>query len=291
MSQPRTQYRGTTARDAPGTGGAGGVRATRAPPARRLVGRFGVEAWLPVTLLAAWWVLSEASTSTFFPPLREILARIGSLWSEGTLAEDLTSSLTNMAAGFAVAVACGVALGTGVYASRALHDALYPIIHFLRSMPKPALLPAFIVVLGLGAQMKIGFIALGALWPVLLNTLDGLAGKDPMLDDVAETYRLRRRDLYLRVALPAALPQIFAGLRTGLQLALILMIISEMVASTQGLGYLILYSQMTFQTTDMWAGMVLLGVLGYTLNTLFTVVERRALWWYLAQRAAGGRNQ
>lgn len=266
------------------TPAAGSRRATRA------VRRAGLEAWLPLLLLGAWWVASEQSSSAFFPPLREILARIGSLWTQGTLAEDLTSSLTNMAAGYALAAAGGIALGTAVYASRTLYDALYPIVHFLRSLPKPALLPAFIVLFGLGAQMKIAVIALGALWPVLLNTLDGLAGKDPVLDEVAACYKLRRRDAYLRVALPAALPQVFAGLRTGLQLALILMIISEMVASTQGLGYLILFSQMTFKITDMWAGMVILGVLGFTLNAIFTLVERRALWWYHAQRGTEGRT-
>jgi ABC-type nitrate/sulfonate/bicarbonate transport system permease component len=108
---------------------------------------------------------------------------------------------------------------------------------------------------------------------------------DPVLEDVARVTRLRRRERFFSVILPSAGPQVFAGLRVSLQVAFIVMISSEMLGSTQGIGFLTIQAQQSFAITDMWAGMLLLGVLGCLTNVAFLVVERRVLRWHHGMRA------
>ena len=140
--------------------------------------------------------------------------------------------------------------------------------------------------IGVGNSMKVFIIAFVCIWPVLLNVIDGVTGVDPTLRETARAYRIARRDYVRHVMLPAASPQIFAGLRVSLSLALIMMVVSEMVASTNGIGYFVLQSQRTFAIPEMWSGILLLGILGYGLNALLTLLERRALGWHRGARAS-----
>ena len=157
---------------------------------------------------------------------------------------------------------------------------------FLRSIPPPALIPFAIVVIGVGDDMKVFIIAFVCLWPVLLNTIDGINGIDPTLKDTARVFGISGRDKLLRMTLPAASPQIFAGMRLSLSLALILMVISEMVASTNGIGFFVLQSQRSFAIPEMWSGILLLGILGYVFNLVFMIIERRVLAWHRGARAS-----
>jgi ABC-type nitrate/sulfonate/bicarbonate transport system permease component len=179
-----------------------------------------------------------------------------------------------------------VAIGIPLGLSPLLRRAMSPIVEFLRAIPPPALLPFAIVVLGVGNSGKVFLIAFVCLWPVLLNTIDGVMGIDPTLRETARSYGVSGRDRLLRIVLPAASPQIFAGMRTSLSLALILMVISEMVASTNGIGFFVLQSQRSFAIPEMWAGILLLGLLGYTLNLIFLLAERRVLAWHRGARAS-----
>jgi ABC-type nitrate/sulfonate/bicarbonate transport system permease component len=179
-----------------------------------------------------------------------------------------------------------VAIGTALGTSRTLRRAVSPIVEFLRSIPPPALLPFAIVVIGVGDDMKIFIIAFVCIWPVLLNTIDGINGSDPTLRDIARVYGVSGRDRLLRMTLPAASPQIFAGMRLSLSLAVILMVISEMVASTNGIGFFVLQSQRSFAIPEMWSGILLLGILGYLLNLIFVIVERRVLAWHRGAKAS-----
>jgi ABC-type nitrate/sulfonate/bicarbonate transport system permease component len=137
-----------------------------------------------------------------------------------------------------------------------------------------------------GNSMKVFIIAFVCVWPILLNTIDGVRGIDPTLADTTRVYGVPSGDRVWRVMLPAASPQIFAGMRTSLSLALILMVISEMVASTNGIGYFVLQSQRTFAIPEMWSGILLLGILGYVLNGIFALIERRVLRWHRGARAS-----
>jgi ABC-type nitrate/sulfonate/bicarbonate transport system permease component len=232
-----------------------------------------LELAVPAALLAAWAV----TTSYYLPPPTRIAEAFGDTWLFARVRSDVVPSLLRLAAGY---VGAGVpAVGAGLLLSLVpwLRRAADPVVQFLRAIPPPVLLPLGILVLGVGDAMKVVIIAFVCVWPVLLNTMDGIAGVDPMLLDTARVYRLGARDRIVHLLLPAAAPQIFAGLRTSLSLSLILMVISEMVASTNGIGYFVLQSQRTFAIPEMWSGIALLSLLGYVLNQLFGLVERRVL--------------
>jgi ABC-type nitrate/sulfonate/bicarbonate transport system permease component len=252
---------------------------------RRALGA-GLEVALPLALLGLWALRSAESTVYYFPPLTEILRTFADTWLFERVGSDVVPSLSRLALGYAIAVVVAVGLGLALGLSQRFRRALDPTVQFLRSIPPPALLPFGILVLGVGTSMKVFIIAFVCVWPVLLNTVDGVSGVDPLLRETAEVYGIGRRDRVLRVILPAAAPQIFAGMRTSLSLALILMVISEMVASTNGIGYFVLQSQRSFDMPEMWSGILLLGILGYLLNAVFMIVERRVLRWHRGARAS-----
>ncbi|MQA84472.1 MAG: ABC transporter permease subunit [Streptosporangiales bacterium] len=245
-----------------------------------------LEVAVPAAVVAAWWVWSANADSFYFPPLAEILRTFADTWVFERVGNDVVPSLVRLGAGFAIAVAVSIPLGTVLGLSTVVRRVSEPIIEFVRAIPPPALLPFAILVLGVGDTMKIFIIAVVCLWPVLLNTIDGVRGVDHTMLETARVYRVRGLERLRRVVWPAALPQIFAGMRTSLSLALILMVISEMVASTRGIGYFVLQSQRSFDIPEMWTGILLLGLLGYLLNAGFALVERRVLRWHRGARAS-----
>ena len=255
-------------------------------PRVRKVLELAAEIAVPLLLVAVIWVWSSSSGTFYYPPLSDVLDRFADNWLFERLGSDVWPSLRRMTLGYAIAVALGVGLGTALGASRVLRRGTAPVVEFLRSIPPPALIPFGIVVIGVGDAMKVFIIAFVCVWPVLLNTIDAINGLDPTLKDTARVYGVRGADRLLRVTLPAASPQIFAGLRLSLSLALILMVISEMVASTNGIGFFVLQSQRSFAIAEMWSGIVLLGILGYVFNLGFVLIERRVLAWHRGAKAS-----
>ncbi len=253
--------------------------------ARRLAAP-ALEVTVPIALLALWAVWSASTDTFYFPPLTEILATFEETWLFERVGSDVLPSLRRLGLGYAIAVVVAVAIGLPLGLSPMLRRATSPLVEFLRAVPPPALLPFAIVVLGVGDSGKVFLIAFVCIWPVLLNTIDGVTGIDPTLNDTARVYGVGGRQRLLQIVLPAASPQIFAGMRTSLSLALILMVISEMVASTNGIGFFVLQSQRSFAIPEMWSGILLLGLLGYLLNVIFLLVERRVLAWHRGARAS-----
>jgi ABC-type nitrate/sulfonate/bicarbonate transport system permease component len=255
-------------------------------PRRERALAIGLEVTVPLLLLVLWGVLSAGSKTFYFPPLTDILTTFKDTWLFKRMGSDVVPSLERMFGGFAIAVVLGVVGGLMLGLSARARRAAAPIVEFLRAIPPPALLPFAILVVGVGASMKVFIIAFVCVWPILLNTIDGVTSVDPTLRDTTRVYGIPDRDRIWRVMLPAASPQIFAGLRTAVSLALILMVISEMVASTNGIGYFVLQSQRTFSIPEMWSGILLLGILGYVLNGGFVLLERRLLRWHRGARAS-----
>ena len=254
---------------------------------------------LGVVLVLLWQYAAVRAGSIFFPPPLEILKRAGELWLSGPpsrlflgegVFNDIVPSLMRLLGGWALAIAVGVPLGVLIGRSRFAADLTNPSLQFLRAIPGPALIPVFIILLGTEATMRVTLVAFGSVWPILLNTIEGTRTVDPVQIDTARAYRLPSHARLWRIVLPAALPKIFAGVRVSLALAVILMVVSELVASTNGIGYRIQNSQIMFLLTDMWCGIVLLALLGYTLNWLFLKVEDRALGWYHGARGHGVRS-
>ncbi|WP_369255820.1 ABC transporter permease [Geodermatophilus amargosae] len=248
--------------------------------------RIGTTLALPAVLFAAWWVLSADSTDYFFPPLSGIVETLGDEWFGPRLTADVLPSLLRLTAGFALAAVVAVALGMLIGLSRTVRGLLEPVLEFFRAIPPPVLVPVFILFLGIGDGMKVAVIAFGCTWPILLNTVEGVRAVDPVVVDTARAYRIDGMARLRHVVLPAASPQVFAGLRQGLSVAIILMVISELFAASNGLGFAIVQAQRTFAITEMWAGMLVLGLLGLLLALLFRVVENRVLAWYHGLRRA-----
>jgi ABC-type nitrate/sulfonate/bicarbonate transport system permease component len=251
----------------------------------RLLGS-ALEVTVPILVLVAWGLASAGSQTYYFPPLTDILSTFADTWLFEQVGSDVVPSLVRMGLGFGIAVIVAIASGLLLGLSHRARRAAAPIVEFLRAIPPPALLPFAILVIGVGDSMKVFIIAFVCVWPILLNTIDGVIGVDPTLRETTRVYGIGARDRLWRVMLPAASPQIFAGMRTSLSLALILMVISEMVASTNGIGYFVLQSQRTFAIPEMWSGILLLGILGYTLNGAFVLIERRVLRWHRGARAS-----
>jgi ABC-type nitrate/sulfonate/bicarbonate transport system permease component len=243
-----------------------------------------LEIAVPGVLLVLWGVWSSGADSFYYPPLTEILTTFEETWLFERAGSDVLPSLARLGAGYALALVAGVAIGVPLGLSPVARRAAFPIVEFLRAIPPPALLAPAIVTIGVGSSAKVMIIAFVCVWPVLLNTIDGIAGIDPTLTDTTRVYGVRGIDRLRRVVLPAASPQMFAGMRTGLSLAVIVMVVSEMVASTNGIGFFVLQSQRSFAIPEMWSGILLLGILGYLLNLAFGLVEGRALAWHRGAR-------
>lgn len=233
---------------------------------------------LPVLLVAAWWVFSASSTSVFFPPLSTILDALWA-WLPSGWAEDIVPSVVNLLSGYAIAVVAGVSLGVLLGRVQVLGLMFAPVLEFARSIPPAAILPLFILAMGPTDTMRISVIAFGSVWPTLLSTIDGVRGIDPAVIDTTRVYRTSRLRRIFKVFLPAASPLILAGMKTSLAFAIILVVVSEMLASTRGIGYFITSSQQYFNLPDLWAGTIVMGLLGYLLSELFFFVERRILAW------------
>jgi ABC-type nitrate/sulfonate/bicarbonate transport system permease component len=245
----------------------------------------GIEIVVPLVVLAVLWFWSAGSDVFYFPPLKDVLTTFKDTWLFDRVGSDVVPSLVRLFIGYIIAVAVGVGGGIALGLSPVLRKTTEPIVEFLRAVPAPALLPFALLVLGVGNDSKIFVIAFVCLWPILLNAVDGVSGVDPTLVDTGRVFRIPASDRLRYVVLPAAAPQIFAGMRTSLSLALILMVISEMVASSNGIGYFVLQSQRSFAIPEMWSGIILLGVLGYAFNAVFLLVERRMLAWHRGARA------
>lgn len=249
--------------------------------------KIGAEIAVPVAILAAWQWWTIRSQRQEFPRLSTILVEFKDLWLFAQFGEHVVPSLTRIALGFGIAAVVGVALGIPIGLSRMARLWSMPHIEYWRAMPPPALLPISIVLLhSIGDVQKVSFIAFFCVFPILLNTIDGVRGIDPTLVDTARSYGLRGFERIRRVVLPAALPQIAAGMRNSLSLAVIIMVLAEYFSSTSGVGYVLLISKNTFEMAPMWAAIVLIGVLGYLLNLVFLLAERRFLAWHRGWRAA-----
>jgi len=247
---------------------------------KKLLRDVSIMLWLPVLILLAWWFGSANSTSVYAPPLKVIMQTFAHDWLGERFVSDALPSIGKFAVGFVLAGIVGVVLGLLIGMSKSLGVALDPLIQFSRAIPPPAILPVALLIFGIGTTMNISVIVAGAVWPTLLNTIEGVRGLDPQVSDMTRSYRLSYSQRVFRVLLPAAAPQIFAGLRVTLQLSIILIVVSEMFASTAGIGFYVLNSQQMFAVPETWAGTIVLGLLGYIATAVFVLVERRVLSWH-----------
>lgn len=246
--------------------------------------------WLGWATIAFALALLEMAARTgrvnaaLVPAPSRVAAKLGEILAAGSFLQPLSETLAMLAAAYFAACALAVAVGLLMGRYRAVHALFAPLVELLRPLPKPALLPPLMLFLGLGAPMKLAVIGLGVFFPVLINTVQGVRGTEPVLLDTARTFGHGPRRQLLHVVLPGALPMILAGMRVSLGLGLVLVVVAEMMAGTGGVGYLILDMQRSFRVPEMYAWIVILAVLGWGLNTLFVRLEGRVTHWSFATR-------
>jgi ABC-type nitrate/sulfonate/bicarbonate transport system permease component len=249
--------------------------------------KIGLEIAVPVLLVATWHVWAESADNRYFPPPPTILREFQQLWLFEEFGTHVVPSVMRVLLGFGIGAAAGIVIGIPLGLSAWSRRFAQPHIEYWRAMPPPALLPISVILLhSIGDLQKVTFIAFFCLFPVLLNTIDGVRGIEPTLIETARAYRVPTSEQIRRIVFPAALPRISAGMRTSLALAVIIMVVSEYFSSTNGVGYVLLISKNTFQLDSMWAAIVLIGVLGYVLNLAYVLAERRFLAWHRGWRAA-----
>jgi ABC-type nitrate/sulfonate/bicarbonate transport system permease component len=257
---------------------------------RRLLLRLVFAVALPALLVTVWWVSSAGSTDVYWPPLRTILEAFPDVWTAERLRGDVLPSVLRLAGGYALAAVVGVALGTVVGSYPRVRAVCEPVLEFLRAVPPPVLVPVIMLFAGIGDTMKVTVIAAGCVWPVLLNTVEGVRAVDPVMAETARSFGITGAARLRKLVLRSASPQIFAGLRQALSIGIILMVISEMFAASNGLGFTIVQFQRGFAIPDMWTGILVLGLLGFLLSVVFQWVERRVLGWYHGLRASARRS-
>jgi len=236
---------------------------------------------LVAALFVAWElsVTSGAVRSESWPAVTRILSSLTSGFQTEGWREIFGSSLYRMACGFSIAVFFGIAAGLVMGASSWLHRTLMPTFEIFRVLPIPAIVPPLIFFLGVDDPLKVTVIALAAFFPIALNTLAGVRAIDPVHMMVARTFRMPRRKILLGIQLPSALPYVFAGCRISLGISLIVTVVAEMIAGSEGVGYYIVSMQYAMRAGDMYAAIILLSAIGYLLNRLFLAVEARAIHW------------
>ncbi|TJY66274.1 ABC transporter permease [Arthrobacter sp. CAU 1506] len=249
-----------------------------------------LEIGVPIVLLAAWFISSQRSSNPFFPPLAEILNRFHELWLFDHLHSDVVPSMSNLVLGFAIAVLLGVIGGVLLALMRPIAWLADPLIHFWRAVPPVALVPIFVATLGYGNETRLVSIVVAAVFPTLIATVDGLRSVDSGLRDVGRAYNLTFSERLLVVNLPAASPMIMAGVQISLQSAFVVMIASEMMGTSTGIGAMTLLAQQSYASADMWAGILLLGTIGYAANALFEMARARILSWYFKAQKQGAAS-
>ncbi len=259
-----------------------------ARPRRRVVDRRALAAQVSVGVLflAAWELASNAGAINpiLFSRPSAIAARIVSFLAgesvySRTIYDHLRTTLTEMAIGYVVGALAGVLLGFGLGRSRFFSRVFEPYILAVYSVPKIALAPLFVLVLGIGFESKVGVVAMEVFFLVFFNTLAGVLAINEEFVLLARIMGATAEQVTRRVILPAALPSIFVGLKMGVPFAMIGAIIGEFIASTQGLGWLILYSGANFDASGLFAAIAFLVAVVWSLGRLLALLERRLLRW------------
>ena len=271
------------ARSEPTPASAAPEQAKREPPSRRLVAvllRFR-KIYSVFLVLIAWELAAIAiNDPLILPAASAVFAALWTLAANCLLLADIQASLSRVLGGFTVAMTLGVPLGIMMGRFRRWDDFWGMLISFSNPIPKIGLVPLFLLWLGIGEASKIAVVAAGAIFPVLINTYNGVRGVNPILIWRAQTLGPTQVEILYKVVLRAALPSIFVGARIAMALAWVILIAAEMVAARSGLGFRILYGQQMFETNVVFAGLLTISLLGFAFDRLLQAMSHRICGWY-----------
>ncbi|AZM91730.1 ABC transporter permease [Streptomyces sp. W1SF4] len=264
--------------------------APAAPAAPRPARSVPVLRWLRASLLRSAAILAllalwEAAPrlglvdATFLPPVSEVARAWWELLGDGQLGEHTWASLTRSFGGFAIAVAVAVPLGLLIGWYRPVAAFLGPLLELFRNTAALALLPVFVLLLGIGETSKVSIVVYACVWPILLNTISAVGNADPTLVRLARSMNLSTPRLFQKVILPASVPAVFTGIRLAGAVSILVLVAAEMIGAKAGLGYLINASQFNFAIPQMYAGIVTISAIGVAFNQVLVAVERRLSLW------------
>lgn len=246
--------------------------------------------WLVVlAAFVLWEVAAQAGwiRSSILPSVSDILGGWADEFVNGSLGISLLVTLKHMAGGYVIGAVLGIVFGVAMGQSRLLWRLLEPLIEMARPVPTSALVPLLILFLGIDDPLKITVVALGAFFPVFINTYAGVTSVSKTLRDTGRTFGISGAEATLRIVLPAAAPIIFVGLRYALSVSLVIALVAEMIAGSDGMGYFVIRAQQNLSVVQLFIGVFTLALLGYALNFIFLWIERLVLPW----RAGGERRQ
>jgi NitT/TauT family transport system permease protein len=232
-------------------------------------------------VLLIWEALSrtERIDPIFWPRPSSLWDTFWALARDGTLWDDVRVSTLRILGGFVIGAAPGIALGLAMGLFWPVRVFLMPIAAAIYAVPKIAVLPLVIIAFGTGEESKLAIIALSIFFLVVLNTMSGVLTIDPVFRDVARGFGANGLELFATVAFPGALPAIFTGLRLALGFALIVIVGTELVTQTDGVGRLVWESWQTLAIKKMYVGLIVIGVMGWLLTLALDLAERLALPW------------
>lgn len=237
---------------------------------------------IPVIILCLWQVISffKLVNPLFLASPYDVFTHLISLFYNGSIFNDIGHSLYRVIIGFGIATIIGVPLGLIMGYSSKVYNALEFTIEFFRGIPTTALFPLFLLVFGIGDQAKFAVTAWGAGLVILINSMYGVHLGKELRIRVAKTMKVTGLELFRKVIFPEALPQIFNGFRVAISLSLIIVIVTEMFIGTEaGLGKRIIDAQLVYQTADMYAAILMTGVVGFLLNKIVMFVENKVVHW------------
>jgi len=250
-----------------------------------LLKRVRREAWISIFSVVFVISLWEAAVdlrwvnSAFFPSPSPIARATVDSIASGELTSHVSSTMARMFAGFFAGAVSGLVIGLAMGWSKEVRAFLDPIVSVIYPLPKIALLPLIILLVGIGEGPVIMIVALGAFFPVLVNCVAGVANIEPIYFDVARNYGSGKLKTFVRVVLPGSLPMALAGLRLALGMSLLLTVVVEMSIATKGLGAMLWLSWQTFRIEKIYVAIVIIAVLGLLLNWLLGLAGRRLAPW------------
>lgn len=235
----------------------------------------------PLLLLLAWEIAGRFGLIDvrFFPPPSNIVHQIGVLLASGELMTNTLASLRRLALGMLLGGIPALLLGLAMGISRPLRAAIDPLISATYPIPKSAILPLVLLIFGLGEMSKVVMVALGAFYPIVINTLVGVVNLDRIYLDVGHNFRASRWQVFRTVALPGALPSIMAGIKLAVGMGLILIAISEMVAANDGIGFMIWNAWQVLTVDTMYVGLLVIAILGFVFSVVLDQIERWLIPW------------
>lgn len=235
----------------------------------------------PLSLLVIWELLSRSGriNAIFWPPPSSLWPTFTRLVESGSLLDDVRVSTLRILAGFIIGAVPGVALGLAMGLYWPIRVFLMPIASAVYAIPKIAILPLVLIAFGTGETSKLAIIALSIFFLVVLNTMSGVLTIDPSFRDVAKNFGANRLELFTTVAFPGALPAIFTGLRLALGFALIVIVGTEFVSQTDGIGHFVWESWQTLAIKKMYVGLIAIGLMGWVLTLALELLEKAVLPW------------